>query len=216
MKIHTQAEQLGGVWANAAAVRHSPHEFTIDFLRCEFDDNGQAKTGLLVQRVNMSPLFVSQLISALQENWSKYAERAMYRWAERDDPPPWAPIAKPLSESRVLLVGSGGIYRHGQVAFHTKDDTSIRMITADTPTSELRTAHFAYDQTDARDDANCVFPLDRLRDLAADGVIGGLTSNCIAFMGGIYSTRRLEEETAPMIVEQCRSEAPDLVLLVPV
>lgn len=77
MKIHTQPDQLGGVWANAAAVRHSPHEFTIDFLRCDFDDQGRAKAGLLVQRVNMSPLFVSQLISALQDNWSKYADKAM-------------------------------------------------------------------------------------------------------------------------------------------
>ncbi len=63
MKIHTQPDQLGGVWANAAAVRHSPHEFTIDFLRCDFDDNGQAINGLLVQRINMSPLFVTQLIA---------------------------------------------------------------------------------------------------------------------------------------------------------
>lgn len=77
MKIHTQPEQLGGVWANAAAVRHSPHEFTIDFLRCDFDEHGRAKAGLLVQRVNMSPLFVSQLISALQDNWQKYADKAM-------------------------------------------------------------------------------------------------------------------------------------------
>ncbi len=77
MKIHTQPDQLGGVWANAAAVRHSPHEFTIDFLRCDFDDKGQAVNGLLVQRVNMSPLFVTQLIAALQDNWSKYATKAM-------------------------------------------------------------------------------------------------------------------------------------------
>jgi hypothetical protein len=77
MKIHTQPDQLGGVWANAAAVRHSPHEFTIDFLRCDFDDQGRAKAGLLVQRVNMSPLFVSQLISALQDNWQKYAAKAL-------------------------------------------------------------------------------------------------------------------------------------------
>ena len=77
MKIHSQPEQMGGVWANAAAVRHSPHEFTIDFLRCDFDDQGRAKAGLLVQRVNMSPLFVSQLISALQDNWQKYAAKAL-------------------------------------------------------------------------------------------------------------------------------------------
>lgn len=79
MKIHSQPEQMGGVWANAAAVRHSPHEFTIDFLRCEFGDDGRAASGILVQRVNMSPLFVSQLITALQENWSKYADKAMPR-----------------------------------------------------------------------------------------------------------------------------------------
>ena len=77
MKIHTQPDQMGGVWANAAAVRHSPHEFTIDFLRCDFDDEGAAKAGILVQRVNMSPLFVTQLITALQDNWSKYADKAM-------------------------------------------------------------------------------------------------------------------------------------------
>ena len=77
MKIHSQPEQMGGVWANAAAVRHSPHEFTIDFLRCEFGDDGRATSGILVQRVNMSPLFVSQLITALQDNWSKYADKAM-------------------------------------------------------------------------------------------------------------------------------------------
>jgi len=77
MKIHTQPDQMGGVWANAAAVHHSPHEFTIDFLRCDFDDSGKAKAGILVQRINMSPLFVTQLISALQENWSKYADKSM-------------------------------------------------------------------------------------------------------------------------------------------
>ena len=77
MKIHTQPDQMGGVWANAAAVRHSPHEFTIDFLRCDFDDSGKAAAGILVQRVNMSPLFVTQLIAALQDNWSKYADKSM-------------------------------------------------------------------------------------------------------------------------------------------
>ena len=77
MKIHSQPDQMGGVWANAAAVRHSPHEFTIDFLRCEFGNDGRASSGILVQRVNMSPLFVSQLITALQDNWSKYADKAM-------------------------------------------------------------------------------------------------------------------------------------------
>ena len=139
-----------------------------------------------------------------------------YRWAHRPDPPPWATIDKPLAQCRITLIGSGGIYQHGQIAFHTKDDTSIRVISSQTPTSELRTAHFAYDQTDARVDPNCVYPLDRLRELADDGVIGGLTESAFAFMGGIYSIRRLEAETAPLLVEHCLAQEPDLVLLVPV
>lgn len=139
-----------------------------------------------------------------------------YRWAERTEAPALTPLPKPLGECRVTLIGSGGLYRRGQIAFHTKDDTSIRVIDTDTPTAELRTAHFAYDQTDARTDPNCVFPLDRLRDLVADGTIGGLTPESYAFMGGIYSTRRLEEETVPLLLERCRAQEPDLVLLVPV
>ncbi len=139
-----------------------------------------------------------------------------YRWAERSERPPLVPLAKPLAECRVTLIGSGGLYRKGQIAFHTKDDTSVRVIPTDTPTSELRTAHFAYDQTDARVDPNCVFPLDRLRELTEAGVIGGLTPESYAFMGGIYSTRRLESETVPLLVERCRAQEPDVVLLVPV
>ncbi len=77
MKIHSQPDQLGGVWANGAAVRHSPHEFTIDFMRFDYNDQGKPTAGVLVQRVNMSPLFVTQLITALQDNWSKYASKAM-------------------------------------------------------------------------------------------------------------------------------------------
>ena len=139
-----------------------------------------------------------------------------YRWAERPETVPLTPLTKPLSECRITVVGSGGVYRSGQIAFHTKDDTSIRVIPTNTPTAELRTAHFAYDQADARNDLNCVFPLDRLRELADDGVIGGLTSESYGFMGGIYSTRRLESETVPLLVERCLAQEPDLVLLVPV
>ncbi len=139
-----------------------------------------------------------------------------YRWAHNEEPPAFEPLTKPLSESSVMLVGSGGVYRHGQIAFHTKDDTSIRLIASDAPTTELRTAHFAYDQADARTDANCVFPLDRLREMVDEGEIGGLTEHGVAFMGGIYSTRRMMSETAELILEQCRAQEPDLVLLVPV
>ncbi len=139
-----------------------------------------------------------------------------YRWAHEPDAPAWRPLTKPLAQTRVMLVGSGGIYKAGQIAFHTKDDTSVRVISTDTDTADLRTAHFAYDQADAREDPNCVFPLDRLREMADAGLIGGLTSESYGFMGGIYSTRRMVAETADILLQKCKEQEPDLVLLVPV
>ncbi len=139
-----------------------------------------------------------------------------YRWAERTEPPAFHPLATPLSDARVCLIGSGAIYESGQVAFHSKDDTSVRIIDSSVDTSRLRTAHFAYDQTDAREDINCVFPLDRLNEAAADGTIGGVCDEAYSFMGGIYSIRRTEEIVGPRLVELVAGQAPDIVLLVPV
>lgn len=68
--------QLAGVWANWAQVSHSIHEFTLDFVRLDFT-GGPAGRGVVVARVSVSPLFVTQLIDALQENWTRYAERAL-------------------------------------------------------------------------------------------------------------------------------------------
>ena len=76
-------EDRGGVWANFAAVRHSPFEFTIDFARVDFDEGGAS--GVVVSRVNLSPLFVRQLMDALQENWDTYAEKAMPKEVRGDD-----------------------------------------------------------------------------------------------------------------------------------
>lgn len=166
-------------------------------------------------RAGRSPLPPADYIAETRQLYDSLGYDS-YRWAHRPETPPWAPIGKPLSECRITLVGSGGLYRKGQIAFNTKDDTSIRVISTDAPTAELRTAHFAYDQADARTDPNCVFPLGRLRELADDGVIGSLSENAFAFMGGIYSTRRLESETVPLLVEHCLAEEPDIVLLVPV
>lgn len=68
-------DQLAGVYSNFALVSHSPYEFTLDFIRRDWVRGGRA--GQLVVRVNMAPLFVRQLIDALEENWGKFAQKAM-------------------------------------------------------------------------------------------------------------------------------------------
>ncbi|MCH2186868.1 glycine/betaine/sarcosine/D-proline family reductase selenoprotein B, partial [Myxococcota bacterium] len=138
------------------------------------------------------------------------------RWVESETPPEFVSPKKPLSQCRVGLIASGGIYVKGQVAFHFADDVSYRVISTDTPTEDLRIAHFAYDVTDARRDPNVVFPVDTLRDLVQEGVIGELSEKAYTFMGGIYSARKVREKLAPEFVRRAVEDQLDLVLLVPV
>ena len=156
-----------------------------------------------------------EYIERIREKYAMLGHAA-YQWVFNTDTPPWHALPKPLSECRLGLVASGGIYVSGQVAFHYRDDTSLLAIPMDVPTRELRATHFAYDLTDARQDPNVVFPIDTLRGLVREGVIGSLAANAYTFMGGIYSSRRVREELAPRVTDCLRSEEVDVVLFVPV
>ncbi len=157
-----------------------------------------------------------EYITRIRENYARLGYKP-YAWVDlRDEPPPWQPLRKPLSECTLGLVASGGIYAAGQVAFHYRDDTSFRVVPTDVKTEDLRATHFAYDLTDARRDPNVVFPIDPLRKLVAEGAVGALASAAYTFMGGIYSSRRVAEQLAPAIAERVVADGVDAVLLVPV
>lgn len=90
LNVSVPAELRGGVWANFAAVAHSPYEFTLDFVRMEFANETESELpGALVARVNLSPLLVTQLIDALQENWERYASKALPPDMQGDEPGEW-------------------------------------------------------------------------------------------------------------------------------
>jgi hypothetical protein len=72
-KLIIQPDQMAGVWANYARVSHTEHEFTLDFVRLD----PTTESGIVVARVSVSPLFITQLIEALETNWTRYAEKAM-------------------------------------------------------------------------------------------------------------------------------------------
>lgn len=139
-----------------------------------------------------------------------------YNWAHNEDPPAMATLPKPLADIRLGLIASGGIYAEGQTAFTFKDDLTYRAIPNDTAAADLRATHFAYDLTDARRDINVVFPIDALRAMVTDGEIGELAPDLLTCMGGIYSQRRVREELGPALVERCRRDEIEAVLLVPV
>lgn len=89
LNMQISQDMWGGVWANWAAVSHSQYEFTIDFARVDFANavGGETVQGLVVSRINLSPLMVTQLLSALQDNWQKYAEKALPKEVHGDGHP---------------------------------------------------------------------------------------------------------------------------------
>lgn len=75
VSVQIENAQKAGVWANFARVSHSPYEFTLDFIRLDFAQ--QPPEGIVVSRVSVSPLFIAQLIEALNTNWKKFAEKSL-------------------------------------------------------------------------------------------------------------------------------------------
>ena len=138
-----------------------------------------------------------------------------YKWVVNTDKPPFTPLTKPLHQCRVGLIASGGIYVTGQKAFHYKDDITFRMIPKSVYTEDLRITHFAYDMTDARKDPNTVFPIDALRSLVKEGIVGELSDHFLTFMGGIYSARRVRDDLAPRMTDMLIAEKVDALILVP-
>ncbi len=143
-----------------------------------------------------------------------YSSYAPYRWVVNEEPPPWTPLTKPLAQCKVALMSSGGILYRDQPRFH-REDASYRLIPKSATRADLGVWHFGYPTGDAERDPNCVFPLERLRELEAEGVIGELCDPAFTFMGRIYSARKVREELAPKIVEELRSRRVEAFYLVP-
>ena len=85
LDITIEPRHQAGVWANFAQVNHSEHEFTIDFVRVDHA-TGPRFQGTVVARVAMSPLFVTQLVEMLDQNWNEYAKKALPKEIFDDEP----------------------------------------------------------------------------------------------------------------------------------
>jgi len=126
---------------------------------------------------------------------------------------PYTPFTGKLSEATVALVSTAGVHRKDQPAFHPDGDPTYRIIPGDTDTRELMATHGHYDTTDANTDINCVFPLDRLRELAAEGTVGGVGNKHIGAMGFSMKLKQMYEEVAPAIAKEVERSSADLVVL---
>ena len=156
-----------------------------------------------------------EYIKGITERYTRLGYEA-YKWYRAEEPPPWAPLEKPLAESRLAVLSTAGTYVAGQVAYYYKDDTSTRRIPKQTPVEDLRFSHITeHYLADARPDPNCVFPIAPLRQLEAEGAIGELAPELVSCMGGIYSQRRVREELLSEVAAIFAEQKAEAALLIP-
>jgi D-proline reductase (dithiol) PrdB len=133
---------------------------------------------------------------------------------------PWTPLARPLAQCRVAMLTTAGLYVPGdQPPFRAEDcegDWTFRELPVDAAPERLAIAHDHFDHTRAEEDRNCVYPLDRLRELADEGFIGALAATHYAISG--YCTRpdRVVEHSAPQIAAHALQTGVDVLLHIPV
>lgn len=128
----------------------------------------------------------------------------------------WTPLRKPLRECTVALVTTAGLHlkrREPFAVYAEAGDWTSRCIPGDVDTRDLTFTHTHYDTRDALRDPNVVFPLDRLRELAAVGMIGGVAPRHFGFMGFIPDPRHLVQETAPEAAATLAADEVDVALL---
>jgi D-proline reductase (dithiol) PrdB len=128
---------------------------------------------------------------------------------------PFVRPTKPLAESTIALVTTGGVHLPGQARFDIDDpagDCSYREIPAET--EQLTWTH-AYHRPDEGSDLDAVFPLWTLRTLAEKGVVGELNHRHFSFMGAIHDHGPLIERTAPEVAGKLADDGVDAVLLTP-
>lgn len=160
---------------------------------------------------------VAKLISRFPSLGKRLAD-SYHPWESEDIP--WTPVAKPLSEAVVALVTTAGVHHEDQEPYDMKDpngDPSFRVIDSSRPLSSLMITHDYYDHADADRDVNIVFPVDRLREMVAEGALGGLAKRHYSLMGHIDGPyiSTLVEETAGRIAKALVQDGVDIVLLTP-
>lgn len=149
------------------------------------------------------------------------------------DTGPFSPPGRTVAESHVALVASSGHFAAGDdpgplgVAAMEQEEAEARIdeflreapVLSEVPVGidppSLRVRHGGYDVRGALSDRNVAFPIDRLREMEADGVVASLHATAYSFVGAC-AQGRLVKETIPEWLPRLEATGSDVILLVPV
>jgi len=146
--------------------------------------------------------------------WRAINERYPGSMIEKADFVPLAELRKPLSEARLTLISSCGVHLKSDPPLdvcHPFGDFRFRRVPSKSRQADLIIHQLKYPHDDADVDINVIFPIERLQELVAEGVLGGLTGNFFSFIGYNMDPEKFERtvahDIAKAVVEEERADA---------
>ncbi len=144
---------------------------------------------------------------------------------DKELPIPFMRLQRPLRECRFALVTSGGLYdRAHDRPFDAErerrepawGDPGFRVLPTDMDPAEVGVSHLHIRHQDVLADMNILLPVQRFRELAAEGRIGSVAARSYSFMGyqGFPADLRgWKERYGPEVRDALVGEQVDCVLL---
>ena len=127
--------------------------------------------------------------------------------------PVWAPVTKELKDMKVALATAAGVHLKSDKRFNLAGDFTFRTIPGDVKGEDLMVSHGGYDNGDVNKDINCMFPIERLQELAKEGFIKAVAPIHYGFMGGGGDQEAFTISTGPEIAKKLKEENVDAVIL---
>jgi len=138
---------------------------------------------------------------------------------------PWTPLRVPLGAATVALVTTAGINVRGaeppfdyerEKAEPRWGDPSFRTLPRDVAQEEIQTGHLHINNEDLDRDIDVAFPVHRLLELEAAGVIGRVAARHYSFMGFQEDLTAWRRVSGPEVARRLVADGVHAVLLTPV
>jgi D-proline reductase (dithiol) PrdB len=150
--------------------------------------------------------------------WETINERYPGSMITKADFVPLAPLRKPLAGCRLTFISTAGVQPRGTLPFdvvHPVGDFTFRRVPADARPADLEIHQLKYPTAGAVRDLNVIFPIERLQELAREGLVGDLATHFFSFIGYNMDPGQLERTLAEDIANAAVDVAADVALLCP-
>jgi len=153
-------------------------------------------------------------MARLNDMTEALADRIVNREFPSFDTSPWV-TGPPLAQRRVAILTTSALQRRSD-SLLSDDDSDYRIIPSDVAAADLIMAHNStnFDRTGFQQDLNVVFPIDRLKELDAEGVIGSVAGFHYSVLGSTAGEKM--KAAAAHMADLLKKDGVDTVLLVPV